>query len=760
MARHRRYTVMLYLLMSITISAARAQSLLGFGGTRADEERALERKFDVFLNKDDQKMWMHRMSAQPHHIGSAFDKENLEYVASLFRSWGFQTSIETFYVLFPTPKVRTLELLEPAKFAVARGEPEVEGDTTSRLVSEELPLYNAYSPDGDVRGELVYVNYGVPADYDELQELGVDVKGKIVIARYGGSWRGIKPKVAAEHGAVGCIIYSDPRDDGYFEGDVYPKGAFRNNEGGQRGSVLDMPVYSGDPLTPGIGATKDARRLPRDSVTVIPKIPVLPISYHDALPLLQAMSGPVAPEPWRGALPITYHCGAGPALVHLKVQSSWDLVPIYDVIAKIQGSTYPDEWVIRGNHEDAWVFGAGDPLSGLVGLLAEAQAVGKLAGQGWKPKRTMVYCVWDGEEEGLFGSTEWVETHFDELRQKAALYVNTDGSGRGFLGVAGSHTLQRFVSQVARDVRDPEYGVSVFDRLRARMIDTAPPEELESLRARPDLPIGALGSGSDYTPFLQHLGIAALNVGYGGEDGGGSYHSAYDSYDYYVRFGDPTFSYEVALAQTTGRMMLRCADADILPFEFTDFTETVKKYISDVVKLADNMRNETHETNRRIEEHTLLWNADPTKTFVVPAEKAPVPFLNFAPLQNALATLEDRTQELRGAFDSAGAAPSKDTAEKLDLLLKDFEHSLTLAGGLPGRPWYVHEIYAPGRYTGYGVKTLPAIREAIELREWGEADNEIGVVSNVLTQSNELLAQIHALVSGNPFRPNTSPGDR
>ncbi len=735
-------------LLSFLSSYSSAQSILGFSTRSAAEERQLESKFDGQLQADEQKAWMHKLSAHAHHIGSAYDKENLDFVASLFRSWGFDTKVETFYVLFPTPKVRSIELVSPENHTASFAEPAVKGDTTSKLGSEELPLYNAYSVDGDVKADLVYVNYGIPKDYEQLEKLGIDVKGKIVIARYGGSWRGIKPKVAGEHGAVGCIIYSDPRDDGYFEGDVYPKGSFRNANSGQRGSVLDMPLYTGDPLTPGVGATKDAKRLPREASPVITKIPVLPLTYHDALPLLESLSGPVAPEEWRGALPITYHCGPGPAVVHLRVQSSWDLVPIYDVIATLKGSTYPDQWILRGNHEDAWVFGAGDPLSGLVGLLEEAHSVSNLLKDGWKPKRTLVYCVWDGEEEGLFGSTEWVETHFDELRHKAVLYVNSDGNGRGFLYAAGSHTLQRFVNQVARDVKDPEYGISVAERRKAAMIANSSPTEREELRSNGDLPIGALGSGSDYSPFLQHLGIAALNIGYGGEDPGGSYHSAYDSFDFYLRFGDPDFKYEIALAQTAGRIMLRCANAEVLPFEFSEFTQTVGKYVKEVMKLAGTMRDETAEANREIRDSTLHWNADPRKTFIVPAPKPPVPYLNFAPLENALSVLEHNTHDIGSLLEHASDSLSSDRVASLNEILMGFERSLTREKGLPGRPWYVHELYAPGLYTGYGVKTLPAVREAIELRKWGEADSEIETVAGVLTRSADEIGRVNDLLSG------------
>ncbi len=368
--------------------------LLGFTQAGSESQRALEARFDAALNKENLRTWMKRMSARPHHVGSPFGKEVAEFIASQFRAWGYETAVEEFGVLFPTPKSRTLEMLEPERVLASLAEPEVKGDTTSGLIAEQLPTYNAYSIDGDVTGKLVYVNYGVPKDYETLAEKGIDVRGKIVIARYGGSWRGIKPKVAAEHGAVGCLIYSDPRDDGYFEGDVYPRGAWRPEQGAQRGSVADIPLYPGDPLTPGIGATRDAKRLAIQNAPTLTKIPVLPISSADALPLLRALQGPVAPEAWRGALPITYHVGPGPATVHLKLEFAWKQVPAYDVIARLRGAEQPDQWIIRGNHHDAWVFGADDPLSGLVALMEEARVIGQLAKEGWRPKRTLVFAAW------------------------------------------------------------------------------------------------------------------------------------------------------------------------------------------------------------------------------------------------------------------------------------------------------------------------------------------------------------------------------
>lgn len=718
----------------LTAAVSPETPILGFAPKRWEEQRALERQFDRLLQRENLDRWMKRLSARPHHLGSAYGKENAEFIAAQFRSWGYETAIEEFEVLFPTPKTRVLELLAPERYQARLEEPPLPEDSTSSLREEQLPLYNAYSIDGDVSGELVYVNYGVPADYEVLEERGVDVKGKIVIARYGGSWRGIKPKVAAERGALGCIIYSDPRDDGYYQGDVYPKGSWRMEWGGQRGSVKDMPRYSGDPLTPGVGATKTAKRLGLREAPTLTKIPTLPISYGDALPLLGNLGGPVAPEAWRGALPITYHLGPGPGKVHLKVEFNWDMVKLYNVIARMRGSDQPDQWVIRGNHHDAWVFGADDPVSGMVALMEEARAIGELARKGLRPKRTIVYAAWDGEEQGLIGSTEWAETHAAELRQKAVAYLNSDSNGRGFLFVGGSHTLERFMNEISREVTDPQTGITVEERLKARRIVDAREEERAEIRGRADLRVAPLGSGSDYTPFLQHIGMASLHIGYGGEDGGGSYHSVYDSYDHYRRFGDPGFPYGVALAQTAGRATLRLANADVLPFEFGNFTNTVGIFIDEVVKLADTMRSATTEKTRQIEERLLERAWDPIEKRIVPKAHEPVPHLNFAPLRNALARLERSASEydrsLREQLQGGGVTPQ--AAARLNAQLMGMERLLTRDEGLPGRPWYRHFIYAPGQYTGYGVKTLPAVREAIELRQWKEAEGQVLIAAAVL----------------------------
>ncbi len=728
------------------------KAMTGFGAASAERQRALEARFDALLRKENLREWMKRMSARPHHVGSPHDRDNAEFMAGLFRSWGYDAQIETFDVLFPGPKTRVLELTAPERYAARLSEPQLKEDATSGQTSEQLPVYNAYSIDGDVTGQLVYVNYGVPRDYEELERRGIDVKGKIVLARYGGSWRGIKPKVAAERGAVGCLIYSDPRDDGYFQGDVYPKGPYRNEWGAQRGSVADMPVFPGDPLTPGVGSVKGAKRLDLKDAPTLTKIPVMPISYGDALPLLRHLGGPVAPESWRGALPLTYHLGPGPAAVRLKLEFNWDTKTIYNVVARLKGSERPDEWVVRGNHHDAWVNGADDPISGMVALLEEARAVGELTKTGWRPKRTIVYCAWDGEEPGLLGSTEWAETHAEELRRKAVVYVNSDSNGRGFLYAGGSHTLEKFVNEVARDVADPQKKITVWERARARILLEGSAEERKEARGRADMRISALGSGSDYTPFLQHLGVASLNVGFGGEDGGGSYHSVYDSFDHYTRFGDPNFDYGVALAQVAGRVVLRFAGAETLPFTFGNFAETVGRYVGEVTKLAETTRADIIEKNRMLAEGTYEAVYDPTETYVLPKEE-PLPAApDLSSLQRALTRLQESAKNYHAAFDSPAArtrlSSSAETRARLDQMLMNVERSMTREAGLPRRPWFKHQIYAPGFYTGYGVKTLPGVREAVEQHNWSEAAEQTALAAQTLERVASDIDRAAALLQG------------
>lgn len=694
-----------------TLAQTNARTLRGYSEANAKKQIDWEEKMRAIPLPDNLRDYMKRLSAEPHHVGSAYGKQNAVWMRDLYRSWGLKAELEEFEVLFPTPTERLLEMIEPTRYTAKLKEPVIEEDPDSKD-ENQLPSYNAFSADGDVTGQLVFVNYGIPADYDELAKLGVDVKGKIVIAKYGGSWRGIKPKVAYEHGAIGCLIYSDPKDDGYYQGDVYPKGPYRPEQGVQRGSVMDMPIHPGDPLTPGWGAVKGARRIAREEAEVIMKIPVMPISYGDALPLLKALSGPVAPESWRGALPITYHVGPGSAKVHLKLKFDWSLHTLYNVIARIEGSEYPDQWIVYGNHHDAWVNGAEDPISGQVTVLEVGRSLGELLKQGWKPKRTIILCAWDGEEPALLGSTEWVETHAQELKQKCVIYLNSDSTGKGLLSAGGSHTLERFVNEVARDVTQPKESKSVLEAMKdRRMSQVRSDVERMELRQRADLRISALGSGSDYTPFIQHLGIASLNTGFGGESGGGIYHSVYDSFYWYMKYSDSTFEYGRGLSQVNGTLVMRLADADILPFEFTNLAETVSRYQDDLEKLAS--RNNAPK------------------------------MVNFASLKSAIASLAESAKRyetaLQKATERSFAAVKQFKA--LNELLYQSERKLINEQGLPRRPWFKHQLYAPGFYTGYGVKTIPGVREALEQKQWKEAEAQM---KNVNAALQSLASQIDA----------------
>src|SRR5882724_1801455 len=721
--------------------------LSGFSAESSHAERQWEEKFKAIPSPQLMREYMQRLSARPHNVGTAYDKNNAEWLAAKFKEFGLDTHIETFDILYPTPKERAVELVAGGpKFVAKLHEPPVPEDPTSGQQSEQLPTYHAYSIDGDVTAQLLFVNYGLPEDYEQLDRLGISAKGAIVIAKYGHSWRGIKPKVAAEHGAVGCLIYSDPNEDGFKQGETFPAGAWRPRDGVQRGSVADDPIYPGDPLTPGVGATKNAKRLELKDAQVITKIPVLPISYGDAEPLLAAITGAVAPRTWRGGLGLTYHVGPGPAKVHLKVKSTWDLKTIYDVIGKIPGTTNVDQWIIRGNHHDACVNGAEDPISGLIAVMEEARAMGELVKAGWKPKRTIMFCAWDAEEPGLIGSTEFAEEHADELKAHAVVYINSDVNGRGYFGAEGSHTLEKFINDVARDVQDPETKLSVWKRAQLRQIGRSDENAgRQEARSRPDLRIGALGSGSDYGAFLQHDGVAALNLGFGGEDGGGIYHSIYDDFYWFTHFSDTDFVYGRALAQLAGTAVMRLADADLLPFEFNNFSDTMQTYVKELKALAQKSRDEISERNHELEEGVFSAMTDPRMKSVPPAKESVPPYLNFAPLDNAIDALARGSAEYRKALERAtangGAAIAKASLAEVNQGLVESEHKLTLEQGLPGRPWFKHFVDAPGQYTGYEAKTLPVVREAIEQKQWKEADAGIVVTARVLeTEAAHILS--------------------
>jgi N-acetylated-alpha-linked acidic dipeptidase len=750
---------LVFIALSVLASAPADPPLFGFTAQSARVEREWETKFRSLPLPDSLRSYMRQLSARPHHVGSPYDSVNAEWLRARLSSWGWDAKIEQFDVLFPTPKTRLVELVAPNRFRAKLEEPAVAGDPTSSQRSEQLPSYNAYSADGDVTGPLVYVNYGVPADYERLDRLGVSVKGAIVIARYGGSWRGIKPKVAAEHGALGCLIYSDPKEDGYAVSDVFPQGPSRPKDGVQRGSVQDMPLYPGDPLTPGVASLPGAKRLAMADAQTLTKIPVLPLSYGDAQPLLAALRGPLAPAEWRGALPLTYHVGSGPARVHLVVKSDWKTRPVRDVIARLPGTGAPDEWVIRGNHMDAWVNGSIDPISGQISLLEEARALGDLTRQGWKPRRTIVYAAWDGEEPGLIGSTEWVEAHANDLERHAVAYLNTDTSIRGFLGVGGSHTLEAFINAVARDVTDPETGMSVWKRAQLKQIGKGTTDERNEARSRKDLRIDALGSGSDYSPFLQHGGIASLNLGFGDEATAyqGVYHSVYDDFTWATHFGDASFVYGRALAQTVGTAIMRLASAEVVPFEFAGLSDNVNKYVTEVKKLLADRQDQAQERNRQLAESVFVALASPQSPEKAPPKAEIPPFLNFAPLDNGVTALDQSAKRYDSLLERWAArgeqAPAAGASlAGLNARLMRTERTLTLPDGLPGRPWFRHQVYAPGFYTGYGVKTLPGVREAIEQNRWAEADQQITRLGAVLEAEAKAIddasAALEPLVGG------------
>jgi N-acetylated-alpha-linked acidic dipeptidase len=675
----------------LTFPAFCQAPIRGFGNDQWKSEHEREDKATAIPQRERMKIYMERMASKPHHAGSAGSRAVAEYALGLFKEWGFDAQIEAFEALLPYPTSRSLEMTEPVRFRALLKESAVED-------KEQLPTFNAYSATGDVTAPLVYVNYGVPEDYEVLAKLGIDVRGKIVIARYGHSWRGIKPKLAQENGAVGCLIYSDPRDDGYFQGDVYPNGPMRPPQGVQRGSVMDMPLYPGDPLTPGWASVPGAKRLARADAKTILKIPVIPISYGDAQPLLEQLRGPVVPEVWRGALPITYHAGPGPATVRLKVDFDWTNKPVLDVIATIPGGAYKDQWILYGNHHDAWVNGASDPISGAAVLLETARTLAELHRQGWQPKRTIRLALWDGEEFGLVGSTEWTEKHQEELERKAAVYINSDSNGRGAIGAGGSHTLETFMREVLRDLNDPVTQKSLLESTRGRGTDGAP----RAFR------LGALGSGSDYVGFLHHAGVASLNLGFGGADAGGVYHSVNDTLDWFRRFSDGELVYGKTLAQVMVSTLIRLADAPVLPFEFHTLSRTVHGYVDEIQK-------EAQKSGGSVDFHDV---------------QAQLTRLHGASLAY--------DAELTALMKHVASIPPEKLV-KANEALEHAERTLLLADGLPHREWYRHQIYAPGLYTGYGVKTLPGIREAVDAKRWDEANQQVHRVAQAL---REMCAQV------------------
>jgi N-acetylated-alpha-linked acidic dipeptidase len=712
--------------------------------TAADREAAL----DAQISSADQMAWLKTMAAGPNHLGSPHNQANAALIEKLFREWGWQVKRADYQVLYPTPLSTTVELVGPAAKKLGGQEPGIPEDETSNNLAGALPPYVAYQGDGDVTAPVVYVNYGLPADYEALARRGISVKGKIVIARYGGGWRGLKPKLAQEAGAIGCLIYSDPQQDGYGSADTYPNGGGRPPAGVQRGSVMDMTTYPGDPLTPGVAATKDAARLTRESSTTVLKIPTLPISYADATAILTRLKGPPVPNDWRGGLPFHYRFGGSDDVkVHLKVESEWSLKTISNVIATLPGSSKKDEWIVRGNHYDGWVFGASDPLSGEVAMMSEAKALGALWKSGWRPKRSIVYASWDGEEPGLLGSTEWVEDNIAELRKKAVVYINSDSNGRGFLGADGSGQFTSLIGKVASDVKDPATGASVAERwragVRAKAFDglRGNPAALAAAELGADQPMDALGSGSDYTAFIHHAGVSSINIGFGGEsESAGSYHSIYDSYDHFVRWDDPGLVYGAALSKVASRLVLRLADAGALPVRFGPVAGAARTYYNEIKTLIDNRRKED-ERRAALTADMYRLGSDPRDPLGPPVAKAATPALDLAALDAAITKLDASARAFDTAIATKGDSLTAAQITALNARLQTVEQTLLSPSGLPFRPWFRNILYAPGRFTGYGSKTLPGVREAVEERRFEDATREAGIAAKALT---DYAAQLDA----------------
>lgn len=752
---HLRRLAALSVLFSISAAGFAQQpstspdNLLGFSTESSKVERDWEGKFRAIPEAKKAHENMKFLAAHPHNVGSEAQRKNAEWMVARYKEWGWDAHIEQFDVLYPTPKTMVLELVGPTKFKAKLDEPPLADDPYTHEKKTQLPGYNIYSADGDVTGPLVYANYGMQDDYAELERNGVSVKGAIVITRYGGGWRGLKPKLAYEHGAIGCIIYSDPADDGYGQNDVLPKGPMRPPDGVQRGSVADTPLYAGDPLTPGVGSVPGAKRLAIKDAPAIMKIPVLPIGYGDAQPLLAALDGRTVPATWRGGLPLTYHYGPGPAKVHMNLQFDWGTKPVLDVVARMEGSTEPDVWIVRGNHYDGWVNGADDPISGQSGLLEEARALGELKKAGWKPKRTLIYAAWDGEEPGLLGSTEWAETHAEDVSKHVALYVNSDESNRGFFNAGGSHALEHLVNEVAKDVTDPETNVSVWKREQAGLMARGGGRPgSRAVDPKSDiLPIGAVGSGSDFAGFLDHLGIATLNLGFGGEDRGGTYHSAYDTPWYIEHFGDKDSAYGRALALTAGTLVMRAADADVLPYDFHNLAETLAGYSGELKALVKQLQRESAVRKRNIDAGVYALAADPQYHVKAPGPLPSPPDMDFSALDASIASLSKaaaRYNEARLAMTTASPEKLKGINAEITLAERKFLYEK----GLPRRPWTQNILYAPGWFTGYGVKTMPGIREGIEDGRYPEAVEQMAIVANAIGNEATLVDKIAGEMAG------------
>ncbi|MFN2492005.1 MAG: M28 family metallopeptidase [Pyrinomonadaceae bacterium] len=700
-------------------------NLDGFTREGSATERRWEEEFRAVPAPDAAREHLRRLTAVPHVAGTKEDYATAIYVRDQIRAFGISSELKEYEVLLPYPSQPSIvELVSPVRERLALKEETIVEDPSSSH-PDIIPLFNGYSPSGDVTAPLVYVNYGLPPDYEALKNLGIEVKGKIAIARYGNSFRGVKAKVAEDNGAAGLIIYSDPADDGYTQGDVYPKGPWRPPTSAQRGSVQFIFQAPGDPLTPGRPSVPGVPRLKMEEVTGLPRIPVQPLSYGDARRLLEPLQGPVRPKGFQGGLPFSYHVGGTDHVrVHLKTQMDYQVRKIWNVISRIEGDGERDRWVIAGNHRDAWTFGAVDPNSGTTAMLETARGLGTLLKKGWKPRRTIILCSWDGEEYGLLGSTEWVEEHADALRQKAVVYFNVDSavSGPNF-GASSVPSMWKLIRSATRDIKDPKTGQTLYERWQQRSREQQPDAELTEAEVGSDARIaeariGALGSGSDFTPFLQHLGIPSADMGFGGDYG--VYHSAYDSFHWMAHFGDPTFAYHVTAARLLGTMLMRFADAAALPLDYRDYASQVKDFYSESMKTARRRNLAVGLDDRGVTEALQKFAQEAERV-----EKA---------RQETLGEIETTRVAANDRYPRAVAR-----LERINDSLIMAERALTDERGLRGRPWYTHQIYAPGTYTGYAAQPLPDFRQGLEDRSKTNTAGALARVVEAINRATQVL---------------------
>ncbi len=689
----RKSTFLILILLPAIICA---QDLTGFIGDNLAKQIEWEKKFLSIPKSQNCERHLFILTEEPHPAGSEASYKVASYIDSVFKSYGLNSKIVEYWVYLPYPEGISLEMTQPenVKFELKETSWPWDKDTYDDRV---FPFFNAYSPDGEVKAQVVYVNYGLPEDYEKLKELGVSVKGKIAIARYGKSFRGVKAKVAEENGAIGLLIYSDPMDDGYMKGDVYPRGPWRPEGAVQRGSIYYMFEYPGDPLTPGYPAVKDAKRIPVEQAKSLPKIPTIPISYKIASEILKNLSGPNVPEEWQGGLPFAYHVGPGPAKVKIKVKSDWKIRQIKNVIAELRGFEEPEKKVIFGNHHDAWVYGAVDPNSGTAVMLETARALSELVKQGWRPKRSILFCAWDAEEYGLIGSTEWVEDNLNDLVKNAIVYINVDVAvaGKNF-GASGVPSLDRFIEEVIKSVDDPETGNSIFfeywKRQNKNNSKSANPPDTARIK------FGRLGSGSDYTAFLDFAGIPSVDMRFTGAYG--VYHSQLDNFYWMKNFCDPTFKYHETMVKIVGLALMRLSSCDYLPFNYVDYADEIENYLEGLERDYSN---------------ELKSNGID------------------------LGVLKGKIKIFKSYADSL----IKKQKVVSGIEVEKIEQKFLGKYGLPNRSWFRHRIYAPGYYLGYGVQPLPGVNEMIFYRNFEVAKKEIKLLEEII---DEVIKEIQNLL--------------